>query len=189
LFLALRKSRKVHADYKVASIVCLHDSWWSLAYSIQVAPIYKQMAEQYKDKAVFAKVDINANYQTASSQQIRHVPALAIRTTRHLCDAIAVGCDSMSRFRLQAVKNLSTPADLLLYVALEQQSVARVQNRCKCGIGDCWHWLGQCRIRSMPTFQLYLFGKKRDQFSGADVQRIQNMMGQVWGWGWGWLCV
>ena len=31
----------------------------------------------------------------------------------------------------------------------------------------------------MPTFQLYLFGKKRDQFSGADVQRIQNMMGQV----------
>ncbi len=33
--------------------------------------------------------------------------------------------------------------------------------------------------RSMPTFQLYLFGKKRDQFSGADVQRIQNMMGQV----------
>lgn len=69
----------------------------------QVAPVYKQLAEQYKDKAVFAKVDINANYQTASSQQ----------------------------------------------------------------------------IRSMPTFQLYLFGKKRDQFSGADVQRIQNMLGTL----------
>jgi thioredoxin-like negative regulator of GroEL len=66
----------------------------------QVAPIYKQLAEQYKNKAVFAKVDINANYQTASAQQ----------------------------------------------------------------------------IRSMPTFQLYLFGKKRDQFSGADVQRIQHML-------------
>ncbi len=68
-----------------------------------MAPIYKQLAEQYKDRAVFAKVDINANYQTASSQQ----------------------------------------------------------------------------IRSMPTFQLYLFGKKRDQFSGADVQRIQNMLGTL----------
>jgi len=70
---------------------------------LQIAPIYKQMAEQYKDKAVFAKVDINANHQTASAQQ----------------------------------------------------------------------------IRSMPTFQLYLFGKKRDQFSGADTNRIQNMMGTV----------
>ena len=69
----------------------------------QVAPIYKQLAEQYKDKAVFAKVDINANYQTASAQQ----------------------------------------------------------------------------IRSMPTFQLYLFGKKRDQFSGADVQRIQNQLASL----------
>lgn len=68
-----------------------------------MAPIYKQLAEQYKDRAVFAKVDINANYQTASAQQ----------------------------------------------------------------------------IRSMPTFQLYLFGKKRDQFSGADVQRIQNMLGTL----------
>ena len=68
-----------------------------------MAPIYKQLAEQYKDKAVFAKVDINANYQTASAQQ----------------------------------------------------------------------------IRSMPTFQLYLFGKKRDQFSGADVQRIQNQLASL----------
>ena len=45
-----------------------------------MAPIYKQMAEQYKDKAVFAKVDINANYQTASSQQIRHVASILSHT-------------------------------------------------------------------------------------------------------------
>jgi thiol-disulfide isomerase/thioredoxin len=65
-----------------------------------IAPYFKQMAEQYKDKAVFAKVDINANYQTASEQM----------------------------------------------------------------------------IRSMPTFQLYLFGKKRDQFSGADTNRLNTML-------------
>ncbi|KAJ1471699.1 hypothetical protein T484DRAFT_1843138 [Baffinella frigidus] len=28
----------------------------------------------------------------------------------------------------------------------------------------------------MPTFQFYLFGKKRDQFSGADTNRINNML-------------
>uniref|UniRef100_A0A7S0MM64 Thioredoxin reductase n=1 Tax=Cryptomonas curvata TaxID=233186 RepID=A0A7S0MM64_9CRYP len=65
-----------------------------------IAPYFKQMAEQYKDRAVFAKVDINANYQTASEQM----------------------------------------------------------------------------IRSMPTFQLYLFGKKRDQFSGADTNRLSTML-------------
>ena len=65
-----------------------------------IAPYFKQMAEQYKDRAVFAKVDINANYQTASEQM----------------------------------------------------------------------------IRSMPTFQLYLFGKKRDQFSGADTNRLNTML-------------
>ena len=65
-----------------------------------IAPYFKQMAEQYKDRAVFAKVDINANYQTASEQM----------------------------------------------------------------------------IRSMPTFQLYLFGKKRDQFSGADTNRLNSML-------------
>lgn len=31
-------------------------------------------------------------------------------------------------------------------------------------------------IQSMPTFQLYLFGKKRDQFAGADTQRLANMV-------------
>ncbi|EKX43982.1 hypothetical protein GUITHDRAFT_72625 [Guillardia theta CCMP2712] len=68
-----------------------------------VAPVFKQMAEQYKDKAVFAKVDINRNYQTASAEQ----------------------------------------------------------------------------IRSMPTFKLFLFGKKRDEFSGADTQRLNTMTQQL----------
>jgi len=68
-----------------------------------VAPHYKKMAEQFKDKAVFAKVDINFNRETASYQQ----------------------------------------------------------------------------ISSMPTFQFYLFGKKRDQFSGADTNRIMSMTQQL----------
>ena len=66
----------------------------------QIAPHYKKMAEQYKGRVVFAKVDINANRETASQQQ----------------------------------------------------------------------------ISSMPTFQFYLFGKKRDQFSGADTNRISSML-------------
>mmetsp|Transcript_56674 Transcript_56674/g.133823 ORF Transcript_56674/g.133823 Transcript_56674/m.133823 type:complete len:734 (+) Transcript_56674:56-2257(+) len=66
----------------------------------QIAPHYIKMAEQYKGRVVFAKVDINANRETASQQQ----------------------------------------------------------------------------ISSMPTFQFYLFGKKRDQFSGADTNRINNML-------------
>jgi len=68
-----------------------------------VAPHYKKMAEQFKDKAVFAKVDINFNRETASHQM----------------------------------------------------------------------------ISSMPTFQFYLFGKKRDQFSGADTNRIMSMTQQL----------
>lgn len=63
-----------------------------------IAPQYKQLAEQYKDRAVFAKVDVNYNHQVSAQQQ----------------------------------------------------------------------------IRSMPTFQLYLFGKKREQFSGADINRLQH---------------
>mmetsp|Transcript_8919 Transcript_8919/g.22272 ORF Transcript_8919/g.22272 Transcript_8919/m.22272 type:complete len:679 (+) Transcript_8919:127-2163(+) len=68
-----------------------------------VAPHYKKMAEQYKDKAVFAKVDINYNRETASAQM----------------------------------------------------------------------------ISSMPTFQMYLFGKKRDQFSGADTNRLNQMVSML----------
>ena len=56
-----------------------------------MAPIYKQMAEQYKDKAVFAKVDINANYQTASSQQIRRVSPKIARPRKCLAPQLRGG--------------------------------------------------------------------------------------------------
>jgi hypothetical protein len=65
----------------------------------QVAPIYKQMAEQYKDKAVFAKVDINANYQTASSQQIRRVLPIIARPWKCLAPQVRGG----SRLQQHAV--------------------------------------------------------------------------------------
>jgi thiol-disulfide isomerase/thioredoxin len=68
-----------------------------------IAPHFKKLAEEYKDRAVFAKVDVNYNHQVASEQM----------------------------------------------------------------------------IRSMPTFQFYLFGKKRDQFSGADINRIQGKMQEL----------
>eukprot|EP00912_Choanoflagellata_sp_UC4_P000477 UC4_evm2s296 len=62
-----------------------------------IAPVYKQIAKQYKDKMVFAKVDVNYNRETSGREQ----------------------------------------------------------------------------IRSMPTFQVYLNGRKRDQFSGADEGRVR----------------
>ena len=65
----------------------------------QIAPHYKQLAKQYKGRAVFAKVDVNYNRETSSRQQ----------------------------------------------------------------------------IRSMPTFQFYLLGRKRHQFSGADMNSLQQM--------------
>lgn len=68
-----------------------------------IAPHFKRLAEEYKDRAVFAKVDVNYNHQVASEQM----------------------------------------------------------------------------VRSMPTFQMYLFGKKRDQFSGADVNRLQTKVGEL----------
>jgi thiol-disulfide isomerase/thioredoxin len=43
-----------------------------------VAPHYKKMAEQYKDKAVFAKVDINFNRETASAQMISSMPTFQV---------------------------------------------------------------------------------------------------------------
>lgn len=68
-----------------------------------IAPHYKRLAEEYKDRAVFAKVDVNYNHQVASEQM----------------------------------------------------------------------------VRSMPTFQMYLFGKKRDQFSGADINRLQSKVSEL----------
>mmetsp|Transcript_5349 Transcript_5349/g.10052 ORF Transcript_5349/g.10052 Transcript_5349/m.10052 type:complete len:661 (+) Transcript_5349:112-2094(+) len=64
----------------------------------QIAPHYKELAKQYKDKVVFAKVDVNGNRETSGIQ----------------------------------------------------------------------------RIRSMPTFQFYMDGKKRHQFSGGDLPSLQN---------------
>eukprot|EP00511_Aplanochytrium_stocchinoi_P004463 CAMPEP_0204837870 /NCGR_PEP_ID=MMETSP1346-20131115/29296_1 /ASSEMBLY_ACC=CAM_ASM_000771 /TAXON_ID=215587 /ORGANISM="Aplanochytrium stocchinoi, Strain GSBS06" /LENGTH=642 /DNA_ID=CAMNT_0051973593 /DNA_START=116 /DNA_END=2044 /DNA_ORIENTATION=- len=63
-----------------------------------IAPFYKQLAKQYKDRAVFAKVDVNRNRETS----------------------------------------------------------------------------GWARIRSMPTFQFYMDGKKKHQFSGADQNQLQQ---------------
>jgi thioredoxin-disulfide reductase len=64
----------------------------------QIAPHYKRLAKQYKNKVVFAKVDVNYNRETSGRQQ----------------------------------------------------------------------------IRSMPTFQFYMLGRKRHQFSGADINSLQN---------------
>lgn len=69
----------------------------------QIAPIYKKMAKQYKGKAVFTKVDVNANHQTSQIQQ----------------------------------------------------------------------------IRSMPTFQFYLAGKKKHQFSGGDPNQLQQWVDRL----------
>ena len=40
----------------------------------QIAPGYKQMAKQFRDRAVFAKVDINQNQETSQREQIRSMP-------------------------------------------------------------------------------------------------------------------
>lgn len=69
----------------------------------QIAPHFKRLAKQYKDKAVFAKVNVDRNRETSARQQ----------------------------------------------------------------------------IRSMPTFQAYLLGKKRQQFSGADIRSLQSITQQL----------
>ena len=69
----------------------------------QIAPHFKRLAKQYKDKAVFAKVNVDRNRETSARQQ----------------------------------------------------------------------------IRSMPTFQAYLLGKKRQQFSGADIRSLQSIAQQL----------
>mmetsp|Transcript_16730 Transcript_16730/g.32525 ORF Transcript_16730/g.32525 Transcript_16730/m.32525 type:complete len:686 (+) Transcript_16730:223-2280(+) len=40
----------------------------------QIAPHYKNLAKQYADKVVFAKVDVNGNRETSSIQRIRSMP-------------------------------------------------------------------------------------------------------------------
>eukprot|EP00946_MAST-07B_sp_MAST-7B-sp1_P001132 g1132.t1 len=69
----------------------------------QIAPHFKRLAKKYKNKAVFAKVNVDRNRETSSRQQ----------------------------------------------------------------------------IRSMPTFQAYLLGKKRQQFSGADLRQLQSISQQL----------
>ena len=39
-----------------------------------IAPHFKRMAKEYKDRAVFAKVDINVNRETSGAQQIYSMP-------------------------------------------------------------------------------------------------------------------
>ena len=69
----------------------------------QIAPHFKRLAKKYKNKAVFAKVNVDRNRETSARQQ----------------------------------------------------------------------------IRSMPTFQAYLLGKKRQQFSGADLRQLQSISQQL----------
>lgn len=69
----------------------------------QIAPHFKKLAKKYKNKAVFAKVNVDRNRETSGRQQ----------------------------------------------------------------------------IRSMPTFQAYLLGKKRQQFSGADLRQLQSISQQL----------
>ncbi len=40
----------------------------------QIAPIFRKMAEEFKGRAVFAKVDVNRNRETSGNQQIRSMP-------------------------------------------------------------------------------------------------------------------
>jgi thioredoxin reductase (NADPH) len=42
-----------------------------------MAPIFKKVAAQYKDSAVFVKIDTNAQYELASRYQIRSLPTFA----------------------------------------------------------------------------------------------------------------
>jgi len=39
-----------------------------------IAPVFKRMAKQYKDKAVFAKINVNENHQTSGRLRIRSMP-------------------------------------------------------------------------------------------------------------------
>jgi thioredoxin-like negative regulator of GroEL len=68
-----------------------------------IAPHFKRLAKQYKNKAVFAKVNVDRNRETSGRQQ----------------------------------------------------------------------------IRSMPTFQAYLLGRKKSQFSGADLNQLQSITAQL----------
>ena len=70
-----------------------------------IAPHFKRLAKQYYGKAVFAKVDVNANHETSSKEG----------------------------------------------------------------------------VRSMPTFQFYLNGKKRHQFAGGDVRQLEQWAGRLVG--------
>jgi thiol-disulfide isomerase/thioredoxin len=54
-----------------------------------VAPHYKKMAEQYKDKAVFAKVDINFNRETASREQISSMPTFQVKKIIKVVDCFS----------------------------------------------------------------------------------------------------
>jgi thiol-disulfide isomerase/thioredoxin len=39
-----------------------------------IAPEYKKLARQFKGKAVFLKVDVNANYETSQAARVRAMP-------------------------------------------------------------------------------------------------------------------
>ena len=73
-----------------------------------IAPVFKRMAKQYKDRAVFAKVDVNANYQTSQRLRIRSMPTFHFYLNGKLRHQFS-GADQRSLE--QFTRNLSREAD------------------------------------------------------------------------------
>jgi thioredoxin reductase (NADPH) len=73
-----------------------------------IAPVFKRMAKQYKDRAVFAKVDVNANYQTSQRLRIRSMPTFHFYMNGKLRHQFS-GADQRSLE--QYTRNLAREAD------------------------------------------------------------------------------
>lgn len=72
-----------------------------------MAPVFEQLAEQFKDKAKFAKVDIDTNTDLGQKFNIRGIPTFALLKAGTVIDVV-VGARSQSQMQAWLEKNLST---------------------------------------------------------------------------------
>ena len=71
-----------------------------------MAPVFEQLAEQFKDKAKFAKVDIDTNTDLGQKFNVRGIPTFALIKAGTVIDVV-VGARSQSQMQVWLEKNLS----------------------------------------------------------------------------------
>lgn len=90
-----------------------------------IAPEYKKLARQFKGKAVFLKVDVNANYETSQAARVRAMPTFQFFQNGKKKHEFS-GCESCRQLRGPPLYTIS------LFNLLTSRALVVVRTRVSC---------------------------------------------------------